>query len=89
MAATAPAESSAYAIKRVEFFGRTAKICLQNRNGPCPLLALANVLSLRNELKLPAGSRSVSQGDLITVRMHARMHACTQTTGLIAGELLA
>ena len=40
----------------------------QNLNGPCPLLAIANVLSLRNELKLPArlsGVREVSQSDLI------------------------
>jgi hypothetical protein len=34
---------------------------MQNKNGPCPLLAIANVLSLRNELKLPAGVRDITQ----------------------------
>eukprot|EP00882_Tetradesmus_deserticola_P022042 GHRQ01023923.1.p2 GENE.GHRQ01023923.1~~GHRQ01023923.1.p2 ORF type:complete len:194 (+),score=70.73 GHRQ01023923.1:291-872(+) len=57
---------SSYAVKRIEFFGRQVKICLQNNNGPCPLLAIANVLSLRNELKLPAGVRDITQSDLIT-----------------------
>eukprot|EP00882_Tetradesmus_deserticola_P028215 GHRQ01031421.1.p1 GENE.GHRQ01031421.1~~GHRQ01031421.1.p1 ORF type:complete len:100 (-),score=25.51 GHRQ01031421.1:709-1008(-) len=42
-------------------FRRQVKICLQNNNGPCPLLAIANVLSLRNELKLPAGVRDITQ----------------------------
>jgi hypothetical protein len=34
---------------------------MQNKNGPCPLLAIANVLSLRNELKLPVGVRDITQ----------------------------
>ena len=48
-------------IKRIHFFGRSVKIVMQNENGPCPLLAIANVLSLRNELKLPAGIREITQ----------------------------
>jgi hypothetical protein len=57
----------AYQVKRVEFFGRSVKVCLQNANGPCPLLAIANVLSLRNELKLPSGGADISQSKLITM----------------------
>ncbi|WIA22806.1 hypothetical protein OEZ85_001200 [Tetradesmus obliquus] len=57
---------SSYVVKRIDFFGRQVKICMQNKNGPCPLLAIANVLSLRNELKLPAGVRDITQSDLIT-----------------------
>lgn len=34
---------------------------LQDVNGPCPLLAIANVLLLRNQLQLPAGVGEVSQ----------------------------
>jgi hypothetical protein len=48
-------------VKRINFFGRSVKIVMQNENGPCPLLAIANVLSLRNELKLPAGIREITQ----------------------------
>jgi hypothetical protein len=39
---------------------------MQNKNGPCPLLAIANVLSLRNELKLPAGVRDITQARAIS-----------------------
>ncbi len=38
---------------------------LQDINGPCPLLAIANVLLLRNQLQLPAGVGEVSQGRLV------------------------
>jgi hypothetical protein len=50
-----------YAVKRIDFFGRSVKIVMQNINGPCPLLAIGNVLSLRNELKLPSGIRQITQ----------------------------
>lgn len=33
----------------------------QDLNGPCPLLAIANVLLLRNQIQLPAGLGEVSQ----------------------------
>lgn len=61
---------TSYVIKRVPFFSRDVPIFLQNENGPCPLLAIANVLSLRRELKLPArlaGSRQISEHDLISL----------------------
>ena len=63
-----PEQEAAYAVKRVRFFGREVPIFLQNLNGPCPLLSIANVLSLRNELKLPSRkAREVSQSQLITL----------------------
>ncbi|PRW58319.1 FAM63A-like isoform X2 [Chlorella sorokiniana] len=34
-------------------------------NGPCPLLAIANVLLLRNQIQLPAGVGEVSQSRLV------------------------
>ncbi|GMH80534.1 hypothetical protein TL16_g08584, partial [Triparma laevis f. inornata] len=43
-----------FTVKKVEFFGDSRTILLQNENGPCPLLALSNVLILRNVLTLPA-----------------------------------
>ncbi len=51
---SAEATPNSYLIKRIRFFSREVPVFLQNLNGPCPLLALANVLSLRNELRLPA-----------------------------------
>lgn len=41
--------------------------CLQNLNGPCPLLAIANILSLRNKISLPAGIPSISTTRLISL----------------------
>ena len=42
-----------YQVKRVSFFGRKdVPIIGQNENGPCPLLAIANVLLLRNAIAL-------------------------------------
>ncbi|GAB5366913.1 hypothetical protein AAMO2058_001184700 [Amorphochlora amoebiformis] len=42
-----------YTLKRVSFKERKfVPICLQTRNGPCPLLAMFNILSLRQQLKL-------------------------------------
>lgn len=52
---------STYVVKKIRFFSRTCKIVLQDINGPCPIVAIANVLSLRNELKLPSGLRDITQ----------------------------
>ena len=52
---------SSFPIKRIKFLGRSGvPIFIQNENGPCPLLAIANVLSLRNQLELPATSTSLT-----------------------------
>ncbi len=44
-----------YKVKVVQSFcGREdVRILCQNENGPCPLLAIANILSLRNGISLP------------------------------------
>ena len=44
--------SSHYRRKRIRFLGRAVDVCTQNENGPCPLLALANVLLLRNVIHI-------------------------------------
>eukprot|EP00877_Chromochloris_zofingiensis_P004085 jgi/Chrzof1/13678/Cz08g07220.t1 len=61
------ADETVYLIKRMDFFGRSVPVFLQNINGPCPLLAIANVLSLRNQLKVDAGARQIMQEKLITL----------------------
>jgi hypothetical protein len=42
--------TDAYEVKTIQFLGNQRRILLQNENGPCPILACANVLALRNEL---------------------------------------
>lgn len=51
-----------YRVKQINFGGRTYPILLQDVNGPCPILAIANVLLLRGQLKLPAGALGKGSG---------------------------
>ncbi|EPS62484.1 hypothetical protein M569_12306 [Genlisea aurea] len=53
--------------KVVQFLGRTAPIILQNDNGPCPLLAICNVLSLKNNLNLSSDVPEISQEKLLSL----------------------
>eukprot|EP00300_Choanocystis_sp_HF-7_P041425 c8149_g1_i1.p1 GENE.c8149_g1_i1~~c8149_g1_i1.p1 ORF type:complete len:398 (+),score=91.63 c8149_g1_i1:39-1196(+) len=41
-----------YNLKPVRFQGKERRILLQNKNGPCPLIAICNVLLLRGKLDL-------------------------------------
>lgn len=40
-----------YSIKTIPFLNREVTIIMQNMNGPCPLLAIANALLLRGTMK--------------------------------------
>jgi len=40
-----------FVIKSIKYFGSNRLILLQNENGPCPLLAVANALLLENKLQ--------------------------------------
>ncbi|XP_017973700.1 PREDICTED: protein FAM63A [Theobroma cacao] len=53
--------------KTIQFLGRTTPIILQNDNGPCPLLAICNILLLRNNLNLSPEISEVSQEKLLSL----------------------
>ncbi|OIV94367.1 hypothetical protein TanjilG_25429 [Lupinus angustifolius] len=53
--------------KTIQFLGRTTPIVLQNDNGPCPLLAICNILLLRNNLNLSPDIPEVSQEKLLSL----------------------
>eukprot|EP00397_Hematodinium_sp_SG-2012_P024111 GEMP01025099.1.p1 GENE.GEMP01025099.1~~GEMP01025099.1.p1 ORF type:complete len:422 (+),score=97.19 GEMP01025099.1:173-1438(+) len=55
----------AYRIKNITFQGSSRRILLQSENGPCPLLALANVLLLRNQMKISLDTRYATLDDLL------------------------
>ncbi|XP_031477739.1 uncharacterized protein LOC116248869 isoform X1 [Nymphaea colorata] len=57
--------SESYKIKTVSFFDREVPIILQNDNGPCPLLAICNVLSLRNSLNANWDASEIPQQRLL------------------------
>ncbi|KAL7123161.1 hypothetical protein ACP275_01G087900 [Erythranthe tilingii] len=56
-----------HSIKIVQFFGRTTPIVLQHDNGPCPLLAICNALSLKNSLGLDLNNSEASQDQLLSL----------------------
>lgn len=60
-------EEIVYKTKVVEFLGRSTPIVLQNDNGPCPLLAICNVLLLRNNLNLSLDASEVSLQKLLSL----------------------
>mmetsp|Transcript_95348 Transcript_95348/g.294062 ORF Transcript_95348/g.294062 Transcript_95348/m.294062 type:complete len:406 (+) Transcript_95348:55-1272(+) len=57
--------TKSYRIKDIRFFGSARRILLQSANGPCPLLALCNVLLLRNQLSIPQDARYISFAELV------------------------
>ncbi|VDN10836.1 unnamed protein product [Dibothriocephalus latus] len=52
-------------VRRIAFNGRSCAVITQNKNGPCPMLALANVLLLRGELSLPEGLEIIDGEEII------------------------
>lgn len=62
-----PAKEMVHKTKIIQFLGRTTPIILQNDNGPCPLLAICNVLLLRNNLNLSPDVAEVSQEKLLSL----------------------
>ncbi|CAL9029946.1 unnamed protein product [Prunus brigantina] len=62
-----PVKECVHKTKLIQFLGRSAPIVLQNDNGPCPLLAICNVLSLRNSLNLSPDTTEVSQEKLLSL----------------------
>ncbi|CAD7701578.1 unnamed protein product, partial [Ostreobium quekettii] len=58
---------ASYKLKTVPFCGSEHPVVLQNENGPCPLIAAANVLILRGRLKVPPKSPDISQERLMAL----------------------
>ncbi|KAL8543812.1 hypothetical protein ACS0TY_004391 [Phlomoides rotata] len=100
-ALTPPAEAEAkrnerekemlHKTKVVQFLGRTTPIILQNDNGPCPLLAICNVLSLKNSLNLSPDIPEVSQEKLLSLVAERLIDSNTNTdnkdTGFVENQL--
>ena len=59
--------AQSYRIKDIQYFGSPRRILLQNENGPCPLLAICNVLLLRNQLKIGQDAAYISFLELIQI----------------------
>ncbi|KAL5205885.1 hypothetical protein ABZP36_034094 [Zizania latifolia] len=53
--------------RAVDFLGRRTPIVYQNDNGPCLLLAICNVLLLKNVINLNPDASEVSQQKLLSL----------------------
>ena len=56
---------SVYHVKWINFKDNHVAIVTQNENGPCPLLAITNVLLLQGKIKLPGMVEMVTSGQLM------------------------
>jgi len=53
-----------YKIKRIDFKDKTINILLQNENGPCPLIAIANILALREQICITSTKDRISVNEI-------------------------
>lgn len=65
MTSSSNADDVLFHLKDVTFLGRRTKILCQNENGPCPLLAIANIMSLQNRLRFHDDVVVVSLAEVI------------------------
>ena len=49
-----------YWLKVIEFEDHRVSVCIQDENGPCPLIALANILLLNRKITLHEDKAQVS-----------------------------
>ncbi|KAL5718400.1 hypothetical protein ACHQM5_011305 [Ranunculus cassubicifolius] len=76
-----------YKTKLIQFLGRSTPIILQNDNGPCPLLAICNVLLLRNNLNLNNDMNEVSLQKLLSLVAERLIDSNSNTENKDAGYL--
>ena len=59
--------NTSFDLKTIDFLGRQCTILCQNENGPCPLLAIANVLILQNKIHFHPERCRVMLDELVEV----------------------
>ncbi len=60
-------EDDGYLVKQINFGVLRVSIVLQDRDGPCPLIAIANTLLLRGSIGLPHNQPTVSHNALVRI----------------------
>ncbi|KAI9339854.1 hypothetical protein BD770DRAFT_399956 [Pilaira anomala] len=58
-----------YLVKTIDFKGQTVRIITQNENGPCPLVAICNVLFLRGDLDIQPPDREIVKFEYLVDRL--------------------
>ncbi|KAG7541825.1 MINDY deubiquitinase domain [Arabidopsis thaliana x Arabidopsis arenosa] len=62
-----PPDEIFYKTKKIKYRGQTRSIILQDDNGPCPLIAICNVLILRHGINLDTHNSQVSEEKLLNL----------------------
>jgi len=78
--------TNSYRIKDISFFGSPRRILLQSANGPCPLLAICNVMLLKSQISLPRDVRYVSFQELIQIVSNTMFDANSAVAGAEGSE---
>ena len=56
-----------FTLKTVRFLGRDCNVICQNENGPCPLIAIANVLLLQNRISISTDRSFIALSELVQI----------------------
>eukprot|EP00762_Andalucia_godoyi_P000175 ANDGO_02276.mRNA.1 Uncharacterized protein YPL191C len=56
-----------YRLKKITYQGRKSAVLLQNENGPCPLIAIANILLLRGGIHVSLDKSVISSDEVINL----------------------
>ncbi|CAL8091979.1 unnamed protein product [Calicophoron daubneyi] len=75
-----------YHVKWIKFRGKSRPIITQNENGPCPIIAIANVLLLRGTVNLPEDTEIVTGQRLSAILSDVLLSQSVK--GLDDGQLL-
>lgn len=80
-----------FGVKAIEYRGSQRRILTQNKNGPCPLLAIVNTLVLRGEIELHKDWVSILPQRLldlfISFTVDKNQHGDENATAILAGVL--
>ena len=82
------ASDASFRVKTVSYLRQPVRIALQNINGPCPLLAIANSLILRRQLELPGGALTGGAGAAVGAPGGRDSVTATDLLHLVAGYIL-
>eukprot|EP01065_Artemidia_motanka_P050833 TRINITY_DN8786_c1_g1_i1.p1 TRINITY_DN8786_c1_g1~~TRINITY_DN8786_c1_g1_i1.p1 ORF type:complete len:435 (+),score=112.40 TRINITY_DN8786_c1_g1_i1:115-1305(+) len=74
--------SETYPLKVITYAQRRVAIITQNENGPCPFIAICNILLLRGDIVIPLDLKDITFGQLVNL---AADFLCTSLRGRVSG----
>eukprot|EP00598_Pedospumella_elongata_P005000 CAMPEP_0184968484 /NCGR_PEP_ID=MMETSP1098-20130426/1537_1 /TAXON_ID=89044 /ORGANISM="Spumella elongata, Strain CCAP 955/1" /LENGTH=351 /DNA_ID=CAMNT_0027490103 /DNA_START=79 /DNA_END=1131 /DNA_ORIENTATION=- len=69
-----------FCVKPINFLGRPCVIICQNQNGPCPLLAIANILLLQDKISISSDVSIISLAELTQIVANAILEKIGQSS---------